>query len=76
MTYSLKYMGFRLRQKTAGGNFFYDTGRSGGRGRQGRLYPVDYRMTFFHKSGIEYARYRQCPVLKREERNVILYLAC
>ena len=40
MTYSLKYMGFRLRQKTAGGNFFYDTGRSGGRGRQGRLYPI------------------------------------
>ena len=26
MTYSLKYMGFRLRQKTAGGNFFYFIG--------------------------------------------------
>ena len=32
MTYSLKYMGFRLRQKTAGGNFFYDTRRSGAEG--------------------------------------------
>jgi len=32
MTYSLKYMGFRLRQKTAGGNFFMTRA---GRGAEG-----------------------------------------